>query len=154
ARGVLRRRTGCPGGALARPHRHARHRADPGTAPRPHAALGRRQATAALVGLVLELPLHGLAPLLTRLRRLALSLDRRLLVVNPPLHLLKEAVLQHQLLELLQGGLDLIVEDVDLHGSLRCRVDRCVDRWEDAGTELSTTFITLSLFDPCSMAPA
>jgi len=38
-----------------------------------------------------------------------------LLVVRAPLHLPKEAVLEHLLLELLQGGLDLVVEDDDFH---------------------------------------
>src|SRR5437867_1785196 len=69
-----------------------------------------------LVGVALE-PLEGLAALLPRLGRLALALDRRLLVVGPPLHLLEDAVLQHLLLELLQRGLDLIVEDLDLHSA-------------------------------------
>src|SRR5262249_15188479 len=106
----------------------------------------------AVVGLVLELALHGLAPLLTCLSRFALSLDRRLLVVNPALHLLKQPVLEHLLLELLQGGLDLVVEHFDFHGSLKCRVERWVDRWEDAGTALSTTYITSRRFDPCAGA--
>jgi len=35
--------------------------------------------------------------------------------VLAPLHLLKQAVLQHLLLELLQRGFDLVVEDLDLH---------------------------------------
>src|SRR5439155_274788 len=71
--------------------------------------------TATLVGLVLERTLQGLPPLLSSLSRLALSLDRRFLVVLAPLHLLKQAVLQHLLLELLQRGFDLVVEDLDLH---------------------------------------
>ena len=44
--------------------------------------------------------------------------------MRAPLHLLKEAVLQHLLLELLESSLDLVVEDLDLHGVLRCRVER------------------------------
>src|SRR5262249_61151202 len=77
-----------------------------------------------LVGVVLKHALHRLAPLLPRLSRLALPLDRRLLVVSASLHFLKEAVLQHLLLELLEGSLDLVVEDLDLHyRALRCRVE-------------------------------
>src|SRR5262249_55639555 len=68
-----------------------------------------------LVRLVLEHALEGPPCLLASLRCLALSLHRRLLVVLAPLHLLKEAVLEHLLLELLQGSLDLIIEDNDLH---------------------------------------
>src|SRR5206468_3862589 len=66
------------------------------------------------VELVLLHPLEGLAPLLSRLSRLALLLDRRLLVVGAPLHLLKEAFLEHLLLQGLQGAFDLVVEDLDL----------------------------------------
>ena len=68
-----------------------------------------------LVRLVLEQAFESLPPLLAGLSCLALPLDRRLLVVRAPLHLLKEAVLEHLLLELLQGGLDLVVEDDDFH---------------------------------------
>src|SRR5262249_3581524 len=68
-----------------------------------------------LVRLVLEQAFESLPPLLAGLSRLALPLDRRLLVVRAPLHLLKETVLEHLLLQLLQGGLDLVVEDYDLH---------------------------------------
>lgn len=68
-----------------------------------------------LVGLVLERALEGLPSLLASLSCLALSLHRRLLIVLAPLHFLKEAFLEHLLLELLQGGLDLVVEDDDLH---------------------------------------
>src|SRR5436190_2237591 len=57
------------------------------------------------------------APLLPRLRLLPLPLDRRLLVVGAPFHLLKEAVLLHQLLERLQRGLDLVVDDLDPHSA-------------------------------------
>src|SRR5262249_46433715 len=71
-----------------------------------HRALGR---------LVLERALESLSPLLASLSCLTLPLHRRLLIVLAPLHLLKEAVLQHLLLELLQGSLDLVVEDDDLH---------------------------------------
>src|SRR4030095_16642758 len=67
------------------------------------------------VGLVLLHPLEGLAALLPGLGRLALPFHRRLLVVRAPLHLLKEAFLEHLLLEGLQGALDLVVEDLDLH---------------------------------------
>src|SRR3990167_3970471 len=55
---------------------------------------------------------------LPRLRLLALPLDRRLLVVLAPLHLLKEAVLQHVFLERLERGLDLVVEDLDPHSTV------------------------------------
>src|SRR5947209_20109349 len=57
------------------------------------------------------------APLLPRLRLLPLPLDRRLLVVGAPFHLLKEAVLLHLLLERLQRGLDLVVDDLDPHSA-------------------------------------
>src|SRR5690242_16937468 len=117
ARGVLPGRAGCPCGALARPGRHAGHRANLGAAPRPDAAGSGRQTAAAvaLVALVLLRALHRLAALLPRLSRLPFSFDGWLLVVSSALHLLKEAVLQHLLLELLEGGLDLVVEDLDLH---------------------------------------
>src|SRR5215470_18432889 len=59
-----------------------------------------------LVRLVLEQAFESLPPLLAGLSRLALPLDRRLLVVRAPLHLLKETVLEHLLLQLFQGGLD------------------------------------------------
>jgi len=88
-----------------------------------------------LIRLVLEHTLEGSPPLFASLRCLALSLDRRLLVVLAPLHLLKEAVLEHLLLELLQGSVDLIVEDNDLHSghpemprrAMRTERDRIVD---------------------------
>ena len=67
-----------------------------------------------------------------------------------PLHFLKEAVLKHLLLQLLEGGLNLVVENLDLHGNLRCRVER----WGWYGTEWSTTSISLMRLDPCSRAPA
>src|SRR6266498_643632 len=60
-------------------------------------------------------PLHGLPPLLARLGLLALPLDGGLLVVGPLLHLLEEAVLQHALLQGLQGRLDLVVVDFHPH---------------------------------------
>src|SRR5206468_11761876 len=54
-------------------------------------------------------------PLLAGLRLLAFALDRWLLVVGPPFHLLEEAIFLHLFLELLQRGLDLVVEDLDPH---------------------------------------
>src|SRR5438093_4901614 len=67
-------------------------------------------------GLVLGLrPLHRLPPLLSRLGLLALPLDGWLLVVGPLLHLLEKAVLQHALLQGLQGRLDLVVVDLHSH---------------------------------------
>src|SRR5215813_5058917 len=56
-------------------------------------------------------------PLLAGLRLLALALHRRLLVVHAPLHLLVETALDHDLLERLQRGFDLIVRDLDLRSS-------------------------------------
>src|SRR5215510_13693594 len=58
--------------------------------------------------------------LLAGQRLLALALHRGLLVVRAPLHLLKDAVLQHLLLQGLERGLDLIVEHLDLHGRFTC----------------------------------
>jgi len=83
--------------------------------PRPGLESGPDDGRTRLVRLVLEDALEGPPCLLASLRCLALSLHRRLLVVLAPLHLLKEAVLEHLLLELLQGSLDLIIEDDDLH---------------------------------------
>src|SRR5256712_9150303 len=56
-------------------------------------------------------------PLLPCLRLLTLSLDRRLLVVGAPLHLLEEAIFLHLFLERLQRGLDLVVDDLDPHSA-------------------------------------
>ena len=64
---------------------------------------------------MLARPLEGFQSLLARLSRFTLPLHRRLLVVLAPLHFLVEAVLQHLFLELLQGGLDLIIDDDDPH---------------------------------------
>src|SRR5262252_9524441 len=55
--------------------------------------------------------------LLAGLRLLALALHRRLLVVHAALHLLVEAALDHDLLERLQRGFDLIVRDLDIRSS-------------------------------------
>ena len=68
-----------------------------------------------LVHLILARSLEGPAPLLAGLRGLSLAFNRWLLVVGAPFHLLKQTLLEHLLLELLQGGLDLVVEDLDLH---------------------------------------
>src|SRR3989449_6212406 len=56
-------------------------------------------------------------PLLPCLRLLALSLDRRLLVVGAALPFLEEAIFLHLLLERLQRGLDLVVDDLDPHSA-------------------------------------
>src|SRR6516162_2322881 len=68
-----------------------------------------------LVRLGLARALEGPQSLLTGLSCLALPLHRRLLVVLAPLHLLIEAILEHLFFELLEGGLDLVVEHHDLH---------------------------------------
>src|SRR5262249_60537529 len=52
---------------------------------------------------------------LPRLGLLALPAHRGLLVKGPPLHLLEQAPVGHLLLERLEGGLDLVVEHLDLH---------------------------------------
>src|SRR5262245_56871593 len=65
-------------------------------------------------------PLESPPPLLARLRLLALALDGRLLVVDPPLHLLEEPPFEHHLLEGLQGGLDLVTGDLDPRARQAC----------------------------------
>src|SRR2546428_8410406 len=55
------------------------------------------------------------SPLLPGLRLLPLSLHRGLLVVGPALHLLEGTLLEHLLLERLEGRLDLVVEDLNSH---------------------------------------
>src|SRR6185295_15959524 len=62
-------------------------------------------------------PLQRAPALLAGLRLLALALDRGLLVVHAPLHLLIETALDHDLLERLQRGFDLVVHDFDLRSS-------------------------------------
>src|SRR5262245_39908595 len=63
---------------------------------------------------------QGAAALLARRGGLALPLDRRLLVVGAPLHLLKRALFQHELLQLFERGVHLVVDDVDArHQSIR-----------------------------------
>jgi hypothetical protein len=62
-------------------------------------------------------PLHRLAKFLSGQGLLSLSLDGGFLIVRPPLHLLEQAILEHQLFERLERWLDLIVAHVDLHGS-------------------------------------
>src|SRR5215467_14239818 len=59
-------------------------------------------------------PPHRLAPLLAGGRLLSLPLDRRLVVGDPTLHLLEQAVLLHLLFQCLESRLDLIVDDDDL----------------------------------------
>src|SRR5437016_14588493 len=61
-------------------------------------------------------PPHRLASLLAGGGLLSLPLDRRLVVVHAPLHLLEQAVLLHLLFQRLEGRLDLIVDDDDLGG--------------------------------------
>src|SRR3989441_548370 len=82
-------------------------------------------------------------PLLARLGLLTLALDRGLLVIHPPLHLLKEPPFEHHLLEGLQGGLDLVAHDLDLRpGQARHRPRRCeVERYGRGGSDRSTVFI-------------
>src|SRR5882762_6293824 len=63
-----------------------------------------------------RLPLHRLAKFLSGTGLLLLSLDGGFLVVFPPLHLLEQAILEHQLLQRLERWLNLIVAHVDLHG--------------------------------------
>src|SRR4249920_1255924 len=60
-------------------------------------------------------PSRRAAALLARQGLLAFAFHGGLLVVRAPLHLLEDAVLEHLLLERLQGGLDLVVEHLDLH---------------------------------------
>src|SRR5687767_15295642 len=76
-------------------------------------------------------PLEGAAPLLARQGLLPLPLHGGLLVVRPPLHLLEGAVLLHLLLERLQGLLDLVVDDRDLHAGAPARPisDPAGGRW-------------------------
>ena len=62
-------------------------------------------------------PLHRLAKFLSGQGLLPLSLDGGFLIVLPPLHLLEQAILEHQLFERLERWLDLIVAHLDLHGS-------------------------------------
>src|SRR5262249_58176883 len=63
---------------------------------------------------------QGAAALLARRGGLALPLDRRLLVVGAPLHFLKRALFQHELLQLFERGVHLVVDDVDArHQSIR-----------------------------------
>src|SRR3989441_7038028 len=81
------------------------------------------------------------APLLPRLRLLSLPLDRRLLVVGAPFHLLKEAVLLHLLLERLQRRLDLVVDDLDPHSAapqVRGRSIAAYRRSEEHTSELQS----------------
>src|SRR6266850_970470 len=58
--------------------------------------------------------------LLAGLGLLSLAFDRGLLVVDAPLHLLIEPTLDHDLLERLQRGFNLIVHDLDLRSSQAC----------------------------------
>src|SRR5882672_4924614 len=72
-------------------------------------------------------PLHRLAKFLSGQGLLSLSLDGGFLIVRPPLHLLEQAILEHQLFERLERWLDLIVAHVDLHGSRHSSVLRRED---------------------------
>src|SRR5262245_65548028 len=106
-----------------------------------------------LVGLRGVRAAHGLAALLARQRLLALALHRGLLVEGAALHLLERAVLQHLLLQSLQGGLDLIADDVDAAGragaaalrfaSFEHQRSRREVHWVRGGSDLSTTFIAV-----------
>src|SRR5215470_2734409 len=66
-----------------------------------------------------------LAPFLSCRGLFALALDGRLFIRGPALHLLKHAVLEHLLLQRLERGLDLIVENHDFQRGLR-RVQRVI----------------------------
>src|SRR5262245_21073032 len=70
---------------------------------------------AASVGVVGPGALKRPPPLAAGHGLLALALDRRLLVVSAPLHLLEQSVLLHLLLERLERGVDLIVDHLDSH---------------------------------------
>jgi len=67
---------------------------------------------------------QGAAALLARRRRLALPLDRRLLVMGATLHLLKRALFQHELLQLFERGVHLVVDDIDARHQLNA-IERC-----------------------------
>jgi len=101
-------------------------------------------------------PLEGSPPLLASLRLLPLALDRRLLVVRSPLHLLEESPLEHHLLEGLQGGFDLVVRNLDLRpGQTRHRPRKCeVERYGRGGSDRSTVFICPSRRVPSATAIA
>src|SRR5881409_3886759 len=101
-------------------------------------------------------PLEGSPPFLASLRLLPLALDRRLLVVRSPLHLLEESPLEHHLLEGLQGGFDLVVRHLDLRpGQTRHRPRKCeVDRYGRGGSDRSTVFICPSRRVPSATAIA
>src|SRR5262245_34159581 len=97
------------GAALSRPHLPSARRSTSPAGPRST----DRESVVVPATCALERP----PPLLPRLRLFALALDRRLLVVGPPFHLLKEPVLEHLLLQRFQRGLDLVVDDLDLHSA-------------------------------------
>src|SRR5262249_52390359 len=94
-----------------RPHRH---NAQPGAKSGP---LARQTSNRPLIRLVLECTLKSLPSLLAGLSGFALALHRGLFVVHALFHLLKEAVLKHLFLELLEGGLNLVVNHLDLHSA-------------------------------------
>src|SRR5215831_6086552 len=102
----------------------------------PGRVIGVRWIAMMLILVLHTRALQGAAPLLARLRLLPLALDRRLLVVHAPLHLLIETALDHDLLEGLQRRFDLIVGDLDL-GSRQARHGPAQPRRE-AGKWVST----------------
>src|SRR5262245_6012446 len=80
----------------------------------PGRVIGVRWIATRLILVVDARALQRAPALLARLRLLPLALDRGLLVVHAALHLLIETALDHDLLERLQRGFDLIVGDLDL----------------------------------------
>ena len=80
--------------------------------------------TGALLAVAFHAP-QRLAPFLSCRGLFALALYGRLFIRGPALHLLKHSVLEHLLLQGLERGLDLIVEDLDLQRGLR-RVRRVI----------------------------
>src|SRR2546426_342674 len=65
--------------------------------------------------------------ILSREGLFSFSFEGGFLIVRPPLHLLEQAILEHQLFERLERWLDLIVAHVDLHGSRHSSVLRRED---------------------------
>src|SRR5262245_1125008 len=102
----------------------------------PGRVIGVRWIDMMLILVVHARALQGAPALLAGLRLLPLAFDRGLLVVHAPLHLLIETALDHDLLESLQRGFDLIVGHLDL-GSSQARHGSAQPRRE-AGKWVST----------------
>src|SRR6266566_3792207 len=94
---------------------------------------------------------HRLAPLLSGRGLFPLPLHGRLLVGDPTLHLLKQAGLEHLLLQRFERGLDLVVEDG--HPQFQRPRREEVDR-SRTGAERSTTFISMRRLVPWAKAAA